>query len=985
MEITGNLWQARMTDFKQDERLLDFTTVLGTDVLLIESFAGTEAISELFHYKVELLATVDKTVDPKKLVGTKAAIGIQADDSGTQRYINGIIASFEFTGGDEEFNNYRAYIVPNLWVLTLNKNTRVFQDKTVTDVVKAVLSNYNISPAIETSATYTPMEYCTQYRETDFDFISRLMEQHGIFYYFKHTYQDHTCTLQDTSSKLAACAIQDSFRYAPQLNANEGFYDFVVKEFNSKTTMVTGHHLAWDYSFIKYKTVPDPLKDATTSGPLGANNHEEYDYADSAAAYLKKEASDPKISDLASFFGQIRKEECDAGTQIVVGTSNAIPVQTGYSFSLTKYPQTNLNTKYLITRVEHTVQQLPSYRSRKQASIGPYSNTFTSIPFSIPFRAPFRTPKPVVNGMHTGQVVVPSGEDSYMDKYGRVCVQFFWDRLRKPNTTDNTLLRVAQPWAGKGWGTYFWPRVDDEVLIDFMEGDPDQPIVVGSVYNGVNMPKYDPAGQYTLSGILTRSSKNGGAANANELRFEDLQGKEQIFMNAERDYDLHVEHDWHTTVGNQQHTTITDNQYEQVGGESHLLVKKKQYQEVDDDAHLNLKANQIIQVGTDKQESIGSNLKLKIGQDSNINVGQNLNEKIGMNYSSNVGMNQYNKAGMVYVVDSGQEVHIKGGMTVVIEGGMGVCLSGPGGFVSIDPSGVTIQGMLVKINSGGAALQGSPAQTQDPVAPGNPTAPTAPTFPGDDPYSKAATSQSGAPPPSPSSSSNAASSSSPAQSSAPSPSVPGAVSSTAAAAQQEAQQAANGAQQAAQQAEQSAQQAQQQAQQAVNQVTQQARQEYQQAQQAVQQAQQAVNQATQQGKAAAQQALNQAEQQAQQTAQAAAQAVQQAQKQAQQVEQQAQQAAQQAQQQAQQAEQQAQKAAQQAQQQGQQAAQQAQQAAQQAEKQAQQAAQQAQQQAQQAQKQVQQAASGAQQQAQQASQAAQQSAAQAMNQAKRGF
>ncbi|MBT9330207.1 type VI secretion system Vgr family protein [Paracidobacterium acidisoli] len=726
-----------MANYTHDERLLTFTSSLGKDILLIESVSGAEAISELFHYKVELLAPVQTAIDPKKIIGTKVTIGIQAADSGGQRYINGIVSGFEFTGGDEELNSYCAYVVPGLWLLTLNTDTRVFQDKTVTDVIKAVLSKYNISPAVETSVSYTPMEYCTQYRETDFDFISRLMEQHGVFYFFKHTQNDHTMTLQDTSSKLSACAIQDSYRYAPEENLKEGFYDFVVQKFRSRTSLVTGHHLAWDYSFIRYKTLPDPLADATTSGPLGANNHEEYDYAVSAAAYLKKEASDTKISDLATFIGKIRKEECDASAVIVEGSSNAVPLQTGYSFSLTEYPQNSLNAKYLTTRVEHAVRQLPSYRTRGRAASSPYSNTFTAIPFSTPFRAPFRVKKPAVNGMHTGKVVVPSGEESYMDKYGRVCVQFFWDRLRKPNTTDNTLLRVAQQWAGKGWGTYFWPRVDDEVLVDFIEGDPDQPIVVGSVYNGVNMPKYDPAGQYTLSGILSRSSKNGAAANANELRFEDLKGSEQIYMNAERDYDLHVEHDWHTLVGNEEHRKITANQYEEVDGESHILIKKKKLEENDDEAHLNVKSNQIVQVGADKSEGITGNLKLKIGQDSNIDVGQNLNEKIGMNYSSNVGMNQYSKAGMVYVVDSGQEVHIKGGMNVVIEGGLGVCLSGPGGFVSIDPSGVTIQGMLVKINSGGAALQGSPAQTQDPQAPGSPTAPTAPTFPGDDPYSKA--------------------------------------------------------------------------------------------------------------------------------------------------------------------------------------------------------------------------------------------------------
>lgn len=724
-----------MGAFGQDDRLIQLTTPLGENVLLPERISGSEGVSALFHYTLDLLAETSTTIDPTKIVGQKVSIGIQADDSGTQRYISGYVADFEMSGGDSEFNNYRATIVPNIWALTLNENTRVFQNKTVTDVVKAVLSPYQISPAINTSATYMPMEYCTQYRETDFDFISRLMEQHGILYYFKHTKDDHTLTLQDVSSKLSDCVIQSTFRYAPEPGDSEGFYDFVIDKLVSKSAMVTGKHTTWDYSFIRYKTTPDSSTSSATKGPLGTNSNEQYDYANSAAAYLKKAASDTKIGDLATQFLNVRRDACDAGSIVIEGESNAIPLQPGFSFTLTEYPQSSLNVKYLLTHVGHDVQQVPSYRSGVKDSVSPYTNTFTAIPFSIPYRPPIKTRKPVVNGMHTGQVVVPSGEDSYMDKYGRVCVQFWWDRLRKANTPDNTLLRVAQQWAGSGWGTYFWPRVNDEVLIDFIEGDPDQPIVVGSVYNGVNMPKYDPASQYTLSGILTRSSKGGGAANANELRFEDLDGKEQIYMNAERDYDLHVEHDWHTLVGNEQHSKITSNQFEEVDGDSHLLVKGKQLHEVDGEADLNVKGNQIVQVGGDRSHALTGNLKESIGQNSNISVGQNLNEKIGENYSLQVGMNQYNKSGMLYVVDSGQEVHIKGGMNVVIEAGMNVCLSGPGGFVSIGPEGVIIQGTLVMINSGGAATPGSPGSPQSPDSPSSPTAPTAPTFPGDAPPS----------------------------------------------------------------------------------------------------------------------------------------------------------------------------------------------------------------------------------------------------------
>jgi len=999
----------------QTERVLSLTTTLGDDVLLPESIAGYEGISELFYYQMELVADVSQTIDPKNVVGTKVTVAISADDSGTKRYINGIVASFEFCGGDDELNNYKAYVVPKLWLLTLSKNTRVFQDMTVIDIIQQVLSPYSISPGNDTSNTYPKLEYCTQYRESDFAFISRLMEQHGILYYFKHTEDDHTFTLQDVSPKLSDCPVQDSFSYAPEAGDTGGFYDFNITALTAKNTMVTGKYTAWDYGFVPFSASTDPQ---TTRGPLGANSNESYDYIDSAAAYYKKIGSQSKITDLLSAFNYIRYQAGDTPSTIVEGTSNAICMQSGFSFTLTDYPEASVNTKYLLTRIEHTVQQVPSYRTKKQLDSKPYNNTFVAIPFSVMYRPQMTTRKPTVNGMHTGKVVVPSGEDSYMDKYGRVCVQFWWDRLRKPNTTDNTLLRVAQSWAGKGWGTYFWPRVDDEVLIDFIEGDPDQPIVVGSVYNGVNMPKYDPAGQYTLSGILTRSSKGGGAANANELRFEDLDGKEQVFMNAEKDYDLHVENDHHTLIGHQQHEQIGDDHYVQTTGDTHLHIKKKLYEQIDDEVHQTYGAKQIVKISSDLNETIGGNHAQKISSNSDVNVGSNLSEKVGSSYSLDVGMSENHKIGMSYTIDSGMTVNIKAGMSIVIDAPLGVSLTCGGNFVNLTPAGVMISGILVNINSGGAAMSAQSAQTQDPQAPGSPTAPKDPTFPGDTPPSQAASSQAGSAPQSVKINDAGGSAAGGAASGAAAGAAGGAAGGGAAAAggaaagaagaaggaaagaanqaqqaaqqatqaaAQGAQQAANEAQQAAGAAQQAAQAAQQQAQQAVNQVTQEAKQAYQQATGAVQQAQQQVSQAAAQGQQAAQQAMNQAQQAAQQTAQQAGQAVQQAQQQAQQVEQQAQQAANQAQQQAQQAAQQAQQAAQAAEQQAQAAAQQAQQQAQQAAKGAQQAAQQAQQQATQAASQVKGAAAQATQQAQQAAQQATQSAQQAMGQALKGF
>jgi type VI secretion system secreted protein VgrG len=723
-----------MPSFTQDDRFLKFTSPLGADVLLAESFRGTEGISQLFEFQVELLASKMASVTAKDLVGKKVTIDIQVDESGTVRHLNGIVSSFEFCGGDEEFNNYRAYIVPNLWLLTRNMDTRVFQGKTVTEVIKVVLSKYTITFEDKTQDSYKPLEYCTQYRETDFAFISRLMEQHGIFYYFSHTENDHTLVFQDKSAQLAACDTQSSFRYAPQQEDTEGYYDFVIQEFLSKSTLVTGKTSLWDYRWPPYQEVGG--EGTSTGGPLGSNSHENYDYADSASAYAKTEDGDKKTPEMKNFFQHIRQQIVDAASVEVNGRSNAVVLGSGFTFTLQDYPQGDLNIKYLLTSVEHTVQQVPSFRTRAVSNATPYENRFTAIPSSIPYRTERKTPKPRVHGMHSGEVIVPSGEESHMDKYGRVCVQFWWDRLRKPNQTDNTLLRVAQQWAGKGWGTYFWPRVGDEVLIDFIEGDPDQPIVVGSVYNGVNMPKYDPATQYTRAGILTRSSKGGDASTANELRFEDLKDKEQIFLNAQKDYDVHVENDAHTLIGKEHHVKVGADQFVELDGESHLKIVKKHVAELDDDYNLLVKKKQIEQVQGDKQQTIDGNHMEKVGQDASRNVGQNFNEKVGMNYSLNVGMNQYNKAGMVYVVDSGQEVHIKGGMMVVIEGGMGLCLKGPGGFITIDPSGVSIQGMLVKINSGGAQMSGSPAETQDPTAPTAPEAPKAPTWPGDDTEAK---------------------------------------------------------------------------------------------------------------------------------------------------------------------------------------------------------------------------------------------------------
>jgi type VI secretion system secreted protein VgrG len=929
---------------KQTDRLMQFSSPLGKDVLLIESLEGAEGISRLFEYHAELLAAVGTTIAPKSIVGSKVTVAIALSDVQGFRWINGIVASFEQCAGDEDFDVYRARIVPSMWQMTLSSNCRVFQNKTVLEIVKAVAGDYGLSLSDQTNGSYKPHEYCTQYSESDFHFVSRIMEESGIFYWFEHTDQDNKIVLGDSRNAYQDCPLSASVPYALNVKGREGAYGARVTEFTATSTMVSGKHATADYNFRPFARVDVP--DKNSSSQFGKNAFEQYLYPAGEEGYLK-DSDTLSSTAFETLFLETRELAADAMAEVYRGAGNLRSFCAGYTFTLTKNPRAAFNRKYLLTAVTLHADQVPPYRTTDAEKRTEYSNRFTAVSSDIVFKPAQTFVKPKIYGPQTAFVVVPAGEDMYIDKYGRVCIQFFWDKLRKPNTVDNTWVRVAQHWAGNGWGTYFWPRVKDEVVVQFLNGDPDNPVITGSVYNGVNMPKYALPDNSTRSGIVTRSSKGGSGQNANELRFEDKMGSEQIYVHAEKDMDVSIEHDRRISVGNNDSLIVTGNQTEQVGGNYNREVK-------------------------------GNSID-KIDGKSDLNIGSDLTEAVGGSHSLNVSSNQSVQVGSAYSLDANQTVYINGGMSVVIQAGMELSLIASGNFITIGPSGVAISGTMVLINSGGAAGSGSAGTINNPASPAAPDQ------------------AEGA--------SGGAAGSSPASAAAPSPSVPsaggaaslgagvssslgsavqgaeGAASGLAGQAQQAASQAQQLAQQAANQAQQAAKQAEQQAQQAVNQVTQQARQAYQQASQAVQQAQQAVSQATAQGRAAAQQALSQAQQHAQQCAQAGAQAVQQAQQQAQQVQQQAQQTAAQAQQAAQQAAAQAKQAAQQGQQAAQQAAQQAQQAA----AQAQQAAKQAQQQAQQAGQQVQQAASQAQQQAQQASQAAQQSASQAISQAQRGF
>jgi type VI secretion system secreted protein VgrG len=670
----------------QAERLMKFTSPLGPDALLIESLEGSEGISRLFEFHGELLADSTDTINPKDIIGMNVTVEITLLDVQGTRYINGLVSTFEQMGGDSLFNVYRVRIVPSLWQLTLSSNCRVFQSKTVMQIMKEVIQPYGLSMADHTEGTLQTLDYCTQYFETDFNFVARLAEQHGIFYWFEHTDSDNVINFGNSRSPYADCPLTSTVIYSPEAGNDRDLYESVLKDISSTATMVTGKHTTLDYDYRSYAV--NPTKSVDSASPFVNNAYERYTYPGGEEGYVKEVSKTLSTPAHAKGFVTARAGASDAGAEVFHGTSTARSFATGFTFTVKQHTRSDWNRKYLLTEVVHRVEQVPPYRSAGGGGRDGYHNRFSAIASDLVYRPPAITSKPLIYGPQTAMVVGSSGEEIQVDSLGRVCVQFFWDRLRKPNTVDNTWLRVAQPWAGNGWGTFFWPRVGDEVIVQFINGDPDNPIVAGSVYNGVNVPKYKLPDMGTRTGMVTRSSKGGAASNANELRFEDKKGSEQVFLNAEKDLDLRVEND----------------QRRYVKGQDSLMVGGVQYDDIGGDRHSNMKKNRVE----------------KIGMQSDLDVGTDLNEKVGQNYSLKVGMNHGEKVGMNYALDAGMEVYIKAGMTLVIESGLEICLKGAGGFITIGPSGIAISGIMVMINSGGAAVSGSPATLVDP---GKPTAP----------------------------------------------------------------------------------------------------------------------------------------------------------------------------------------------------------------------------------------------------------------------
>jgi len=654
--------------FTQAGRIIRIDTPLGEDVLLLQGFTGQEGISRLFSFDLDLLSEVNPAIAPADILGQRVTITIKLP-GGKERYLNGFIAAFEQTGRDPRFTYYRARMVPWLWFLGRTAGCRMFQNKTISEIIIQVFSDCGFSDfAGVLEGGDVLREYCVQYRETALDFVSRLMEQYGLFYFLRHSREMHTLVIADSTSSYQDCPKQERVRFTQVTGTLED--EDSISEWGVRYDLRPGKYSLTDYNF----ETPTASLEASLPSTINVGGNERLEIYDYPGEYLTRDAGEALT--------RIRMEEEEAAYTVARGVSNCRAFISGYKFTLTDHYREDFNQAWTLLGIQHAATVGGSYHGDAGAPEN-YSNTFTAIPATVPFRPPRVTPRPVVQGPQTAVVVGKSGEEIWVDQYGRVKVQFHWDRESQANETSSCWIRVSQLWAGKNWGAMWIPRIGQEVIVDFLEGDPDQPIITGRVYNAVEMPPYALPGEHTKSTIKSYSSKGGGGFN--EIRFEDKKGSEQVFIHGEKDLDVRIQSDRREWIGHDRHLVVQRDKREQIERDDHVLVKRDQIEEIDRDHHLLVKGKQAVQID-------GSH---------SFKVGKDVAEEFGASHSQQVK----------------SDLYIKGGKNVVIEAGAGLTIKVGSNFITINPSGVQIKGAMVSINSGGSALSGSAGSLVPPQAP----------------------------------------------------------------------------------------------------------------------------------------------------------------------------------------------------------------------------------------------------------------------------
>jgi len=701
-------------EYTQADRPLRITTPLGADVLLIRGLKGREEISRPFAFHLELIAALPQEVDFNKIVGQSVTVELRLlDDS--KRFFNGIVNRFSQGARDEHFVHFRAQVVPKLWLLTRRARSRIFQHLSVPEILKQVLTGFDVS--YEVSGTYYPRDYCVQYRESDFAFASRLMEEEGIYYYFKHSDGNHQMVVTDISYSHPAVPGASTVVYEELTGEQRA--EMRVIRWQKTQEIRSGGCTLWDHCFELPGNHLEARESTIDSVAAGSVTHklnlandtlELYDYPGQYAQRF--DGIDPsggdRSSDIQHIFEdrtrtvRLRMEQEEVQGIAIEGAGDCGQFTAGHKFTLERH--FDADGAYLLTWIEHEAQDAPYRSDDTDSGAFRYANRFGTIPDALRYRPQRVTHKPVIVGTQSATVVGPAGEEIFVDKYGRVKVQFAWDREGAMDANSSCWVRVSQGWAGKGWGAFFWPRIGHEVVVTFEEGDPDRPIIVGRVYHADNMPPVPLPGGKVVSGFKSHSTKGGGGYN--QFTMDDTKGNELVHIHAQYDQSIVVEHDERTnvgvnrteSVGNNESVTIGVNRTEQVGNNESIAIGVNRTETVGSNEHVTIGANRTTSIGVNDVLTVGAVQEILIGALQIIAVGAGRMITVGAEQHTHVGHDFKVIAGADIVLQTGDaKIIMKHSGEIEISG---TAIKIAGATIDTIATGIqTIKGSMVKINT----------------------------------------------------------------------------------------------------------------------------------------------------------------------------------------------------------------------------------------------------------------------------------------------
>lgn len=596
-----------------EQRAALVQTPVGAELLTFTHLVGRDEISRCLAYTVGFVST-NADIDPLKMLGGVVSIEGESDP---KRWFSGLIAEFRLTRIEDRLAYYEAIVRPWLWFLGNTTDCRIFQDKTAVEIVEEIFSKYGGIAKFEKrlQGSYPPREYCVQYDESDLDFVQRLLEHEGIMYFFEHAEGEHKLILADAMSKLKPAPGYETVLYQFEGQGSRRDVEYIT-EWIPGSAVRPGAYAHTDYDFEK------PAADlmAKSAQPFGHKQAAGENYRH-PGAHLEVGRGDSLAA--------IRREEIQAPHMRIAAVGTVRGLFSGCTFKLDGFPRKDQNKEYLVVSAEYRLFD-PGYRAGVDTDGENFKVVLGVAPTSVPYRPPRITARPIMRGPQTATVVGPSGEEIFTDKYARVKVQFHWDRLGKKDQKSSCFVRVSQTWAGSGWGFIQIPRIGQEVIVDFIEGNPDLPIITGRVYNASQMPPYGLPGNATQSGWKSNSSKGGGGYN--ELMFEDKAGSELVNFQAQKDHHLLIKHDRNKTVQHDQSDRIDHDAKHSVG---HNLDE-----DVGNNKTVKVGVDQTTNIGSNDTETVGKNRSLTVGVDETIHVVSNSTENIDANHSQTVGLVQ---------------------------------------------------------------------------------------------------------------------------------------------------------------------------------------------------------------------------------------------------------------------------------------------------------------------------------------------------------